>query len=121
MNKLCIYYLYPNHEKNIKKIEHHSQIYYNLIIPNLLHNDIVLFETNPDVCSKCNITFFLYEKQLDNIKHYLYNNLNNNVYIKFLRKLIRFHTIKCETDLIGTKTYWYIHICSHCNMKKHYK
>ena len=102
-------------KNNIKKISHNSKIYYEYIEKSRIdYNDKIYFETNPLVCNKCNITFDIYKKIYIYYLFFIKKNININIYFKVLKKLKLFHNIKCENNLIGAQTYWYIHLCHKC-------
>lgn len=99
----------------IKQINYENKIYYELIISNSFDNyDKVYFETNPNVCNKCNIFFNIYKRIYINYLYILKKKLNESIFNKIVCKLKKYKYIKCENDLIGTQTFWYIHLCNKC-------
>ena len=111
-----------NDTTKIKKITHNENIYYELFVSNIDTKDTIYFETQPDKCNKCktffNVYKYIYIYYLDILK----NNLNESIYDKLIHKLKNYHYLKCENNLIGTHTYWYIHLCHKCyNYKSIYK
>lgn len=102
------------YKNKIKQINHNSKIYYELIISNNLDYDEVYFETNPYICNTCNIFFSVYKKIYVIYLYILKKNLNLSIYDKIIDNLKKYHYIKVEKDLIGTKTHWYIHKCYKC-------
>lgn len=118
MNKLSIYKNYYKYRHNIKKINHNSKIYYELIIPGSLDkNDIIVFETNPLCCNHCNIFFSKYTEIYNLYKYLIQKKVNKNIYHKIsniIDTIHLYHYIKVESNLIGTNTFWYIHLCNRC-------
>lgn len=106
--------LHPYYKNKIKKIVYDNKIYYELIITSATENDKVYFETHPNICNKCNISLSIYKDIYVNYLFILKKHLNSYVYDKLLKKIKKFHNVKCESDLIGTRTYWYIHLCHKC-------
>lgn len=99
----------------IQQIIHKNKIYYQLIIKGNLDNcDKVFFETSPYKCNKCNKSFDIYKKIYVNYLYICKKKLNPYLFVKLINKLKKYHHIKSENDLIGTHTFWYIHLCSRC-------
>lgn len=107
--------LNPYYNDKIKKIIHDNKTYYELVITSAFENDKVYFETDPNICNKCNTFFYNYKNIYVNYLYILKNKLNLCIYDKLIQKLKKkYHNIKFESDIIGTKTYWYIHLCHKC-------
>ena len=112
LNKVINYY--SINKNKIKQINHNNKVYYELLISNNIENDKIYFETSPFICNKCNIFFNVYKKIYVVYLYILKKNLNLCLYDKILSKLKKYHNIKFESDLIGARTYWYIHMCHKC-------
>lgn len=116
MTHLFLYNFIENKQYNkVKQIIHENKTYYQLIIKGDLDKyDKVYFETSPYKCNKCNNFFNMYKKIYVNYFYILQKNLNPYLFSKIIHKLKNYHNLKYENDLIGTHTYWYIHLCHKC-------
>ena len=56
----------------------------------------------------------MYRKIYVNYFYGLKKKLNFYLFSKIISKLKNYHNLKYESDLIGTNTYWYIHLCHKC-------
>ena len=116
MTNLYINEIHNNkYNNNIKQIIHKNKTYYQLVIKgNIDTYDKVYFETSPYKCNKCDVFFNIYKEIYVNYLYILKKKLNSYIITRIISKLKKFRHIKHESDLIGTHTHWYIHICHRC-------
>ena len=114
-HKLYINNKYYKYIHNIRQINNSYNIYYELIIPKELSEDIIR-ESNPHKCIDCYIDYNNYYKKITLFYTYLCNsNLNNNIILKIKTKLIKTDNLLEEIFYTGHNCIiYYDHICNKC-------
>lgn len=114
MNKLYISKKYYEYINNIRKIHSSHNLYYELLIPKDLCEDIIR-ESNPSECIKCRINYNNYYRIICIYYKYLLDSKLNNVIINKIKKKIRkIDNVLEETFNMGNTMIYYDHICSSC-------